>query len=282
MHCAWCHNPESVSPQRQIQFYPEKCIACGRCVRICPNGAHVLVGEGEGEDVQRVYCRDLCVACGNCAEECFAGALVVSGKAMTVKEVMAELEKDEDYYRTSGGGVTFSGGEPLLQAEFLTALLQESQARGYHTAVDTAGHVPWEILKQVLPYTDLFLYDVKTLNKSAHQRATGVSNRRIVENLQKLADGRIEVHIRIPLIPGVNDSEEEMEEIATLLCTLPGITLIEVLPFHHLGSNKYDSLGKPYPSKALSPPSKERLEEVIALFREKGLPAQSYLKEHNP
>jgi len=198
----------------------------------------------------------------------------MAGTVMKTEQVMAELQKDEIYYRNSKGGVTFSGGEPLLQRDFVRELVVASKQRGYHTAIDTAGNVPWTAFEAVLPYTDLFLFDVKALDEGKHRQATGASNRQTLQNLQRLADSQVPITIRVPVIPGVNDDLVEMEAIASLLQSLQGIGLVELLPFHHLGANKYESLDKPYPSKGFTPPSAELMDRLVMTFTSKGLNAQ--------
>jgi pyruvate formate lyase activating enzyme len=198
----------------------------------------------------------------------------MAGRSVTVEEVLAELEKDEIYYRNSDGGVTFSGGEPLLQQDFVRELARGSRQRGYHTAIDTAGNVPWAAFEAVLPHTDLFLFDVKAFDERKHKRATGSSNQRVLDNLKRLANAEVPITIRIPVIPGVNDDLAEMEAIAWLLKDLRHIDLIELLPFHHLGASKYQSLGKPYRSKGIRPPSSELLDRLVEVFTSKGLNAQ--------
>lgn len=265
LSCFWCHNPEAALITPEIQFFPDKCIACGACVEACTQEAQMLSGN------ERIYLRDRCSQCLDCVDECFSGALVAAGKESTPQEVVAEIERDRAYYRHSGGGVTFSGGEPMLQKEFLKELLVKSRALGFHCAVDTAGNVPWEWLEEILPTTDLFLYDVKAFDAEIHRRATGVSNRRILENLARLAGSGKPIWIRIPVIPGVNDTPEEMSQIAAYLAPLKGIQWVELLPFHTLGSEKYTSLGRDYPARGLTPPSKQKLAELAKIIEGQNL-----------
>ena len=267
LHCFWCHNPESRRMNVDIQFFPLKCIACGRCVELCPQGAQLL----EPASGERLFDRDLCQKCGTCAAECFAEALLVSGRQVSVAEVMQEIEQDKTYYQERQGGATFSGGEPLLQVDFLSALLAACRAQGIHTAVDTAANVPWESLAAILPLTDLFLVDCKAFDEQKHRQGTRASNQRILDNLTRLAASGANIWIRIPVIPGVNADEEEIGHIAAFLAPLPGIHRVELMPFHHLGAGKYESLGLPYPTKDLQPPAAPLLERLCAICQAAGL-----------
>lgn len=268
LRCFWCHNPEAWEPEPQVQFFPEKCIACGACVEVCENDAQFLNGD------QRLYLRNLCTSCMSCVQECFSGALEQSGKVYTVEEVLSEIERDRTYYRFSDGGVTFSGGEPFLQQPFLKEALKASKEAGYHTAVDTALNVPWAQIEEVLSFTDLFLVDVKAFDDEIHRQATGVSNRRILNNLKLLSATHPEIWIRIPVIPGVNDSDSELDSISKYLSTLKSIRWIELLPFHTLGSEKYPSLGMDYPAQGLVMPSKNDMEKTLEIFQQKQLSAR--------
>lgn len=267
LRCFWCHNPESQEAGPIVQFFPDRCIACGLCVAACPQAAQLLV------DGQRLYVRDLCRTCGNCVDTCYAGALTIKAKRMAVAEVLAEIEKDRPYYEESGGGVTFSGGEPTLQSDFLAALLAACKERGLHTAVDTACHVPWEILAALLPYTDLFLVDVKACDEDTHRGGTGVGNRRILDNVRRLAAADATLWVRIPVVPGFNADPAELGRIADFLAALPRVPPVELLPFHHLGAGKYESLGRAYPARDLKPPTDEAMEGFRQLFVGRGIPA---------
>ncbi len=226
LRCAWCHNPESQQATPQLLFFEEKCGGCGTCRRKCPNG---LSG---------------CELCGTCALYCPNDAREICGKLYTVDEVMREIEKDRAFYQSSSGGVTFSGGECMLQIDFLEAVLKTCHDRGIHTAVDTAGHVPYEYFERILPYTDLFLYDVKCIDPTAHKTWTGVSNERILDNLGRLLASERAVWIRVPVITGVNDRIEEMQAIRAFLDAHGHPARVELLPYHALGEHKYTALGK--------------------------------------
>lgn len=267
LRCFWCHNPESIHSEPQIQLFPQKCIGCGRCFKVCPVNAHRI------ERGQRVFLRELCRGCGKCAEVCYAEALVITGKWMTVQEIIDEVKKDNPFYESSGGGVTLSGGEPLLQAKFIKTLLEECKKRELHTAMDTAGNVPWEAFEMVLPFVDLFLYDLKVANEYKHTEVTGASNVRIISNLKKLVDKGKDIWIRVPVIPRVNDTLREMEKIALLIKDLDSdnIKLVELLPFHRLGESKYESLGLEYKAKDFIPPEDDLMNRFVEVFMSKGL-----------
>lgn len=265
LRCFWCHNPEAAVMKSEMQFFPEKCIACGACVETCPEGAQLL------ERITRIYDRDRCRLCFRCVEECFSGALERIGREYGADEVMAEILRDRLYYQNSGGGVTFSGGEPLLQKDFLRTLLLACRQEGIHCAVDTAGNLPWESLAEIAPLADLFLYDVKAFDEETHRRATGVSNQRILSNLKRLSETGSSLWVRIPVIPGVNDSVEEMAQITGLLAGLKGIQRVELLPFHTLGSEKYASLGLTYPAEGVKLPGKSKMETFQAALVSAGV-----------
>jgi pyruvate formate lyase activating enzyme len=266
LRCAWCHNPESLHATTEIQVFPDKCITCGQCVMVCPADAVRRSEEG-----RIVYDRSRCLRCGRCAEACFAGARVAMGRIMTVDEVLAVVERDSAFYARSGGGATFSGGEPLLQPDFLFALLAECRARGILTAVDTAGDVPFERLRRAADLADLLLFDVKAMDEAVHRKATGTGNARILSNLARIADGSIEIRIRIPVIPSINATEENMAATAAMLRPLKGIRHVQLLPFHKLGEGKYRGLGMEYEARDFEALPKGRIEELAAVFREAGI-----------
>ena len=246
LKCAWCHNPESQSFKPQMMFYRNKCTGCGKCKEVCP------------------YHLEQCDLCGKCTLYCPVDARKVCGRKYTVDEVMAEVIKDKSFYENSGGGVTFSGGECMLQVDFLLELLKKCKENSIHTAVDTAGNVPWEYFERIMPYTDLFLYDVKCFTEELHIEGTKVSNKVILENLKKLsAEFAGQILVRIPVIPGFNDSEEEMRAIADHLKELL-ITKVELLPYHKMGEHKYEAAGMEFTEYSV--PEKEIMERYQKLF----------------
>ena len=256
--CSWCHNPETVSPKPELQYLPDKCIACGACAGVCRFDAQAMI------DGKHAFYRERCTVCGECVAVCYAGALELIGKEMTPEEVVAEVMLDEPFYRNSGGGVTVSGGEPLLQVDFTVSILSMCRERGLHTAVETAMAWPWDRIQRVLEFTDLVMMDIKHLSDEEHRKWTGVGNQRILENARKLSQTGIPFIVRTPVVPGVNDSGEIISAIAAFVSELPNAEYYELLPFHPLGSGKYAALGKTNPLQGLrsiEPDAVERLAE---------------------
>ena len=246
LKCAWCHNPESQSAKPQMMFYKDKCTGCGKCKSVCP------------------YHLEQCELCGKCTFYCPVDARMVCGKEHTVDEVLKEVLKDKAFYETSGGGVTFSGGECMLQIDFLAEILKKCKENGIHTAVDTAGHIPLESFEKILPYTDLFLYDIKIFDSQKHKQYVGVSNELILENLKKLFERKAKLWIRIPIIPDVNDSIEEIQKIKDFLKTIGTAEKIELLPYHAMGENKYRAIGKePQIFKTPDAENMKRIKEIL-------------------
>ncbi len=226
LKCAWCHNPESQDFKPQMMFYKDKCKGCGKCKEVCP------------------YNFEKCDLCGKCTFYCPVDARKVCGKEYTVDEVFDEIIKDKAYYENSGGGVTFSGGECMLQIDFLCEILKKCKENGIHTAVDTAGHIPFESFEKILPYTDLFLYDIKIFDTDKHKKYVGVGNELILDNLKRLFERKAKLWIRFPIIPDVNDSIEEMQKIKDFLDNCGAPEKVELLPYHAMGENKYCAIGK--------------------------------------
>ena len=242
LRCRWCHNPETFSVAPEVLFAQVKCIGCGRCINVCP-ACHVLRGE------EHVILREKCTGCGKCADACPAGALTMSGKDMTAEEVLKEVKKDRHFYARSGGGVTLSGGECLLQAEFSAKLLELCKNEGIHTAIETALFVPWENVRTVLPYTDFVFADLKLPDACRHREYTGQENGKIIENLRRLTREHENVTVRIPLICGVNDTPEDMAAFAAVLDTMgEGLREVELLKYNPLAEGKYQMLGAAYTS----------------------------------
>jgi len=236
LRCLWCHNPEGISPQPELSFVPDRCVACGACVRACPEGAHRMA------DGHHVLKRELCRHCGACVEQCPAGALEMAGREASVSEVLSEAVRDRPFYETSGGGVTLSGGEPTMQPEFCLALLRAARAEGLHTCVDTCGYCEWSRLEQMLPLVDLWLFDFKESDTQRHRDYTGVPNGRILENLRRLCASGARLVLRCPIIPGLNDRDDHFEAIRRLAAEL-GLSRVELLPYHGFGDGKVERFG---------------------------------------
>ena len=233
LKCLWCHNPESIDFRPELAYYENKCTGCGKCASVCPSGAH-------GIKAGHIFEREKCISCGVCADTCYANALTFYGKDASAKELIPILLEDKDFYDNSGGGVTLSGGECLIQADFCAELLKQLKENGIHTAVDTCGFVPRENIDKVIPYTDIFLYDIKAIDEDVHIKCTGRSNKLILENLIYLNSLGKAVEIRIPYVPDYNDGQ--IEKIADFLAQLNNITKIRVLPYHNYAGSKYEAL----------------------------------------
>jgi len=263
LRCMWCHNPESMRIQRQIVFFDNKCIGCGECYKRCKNGAVIATPEG------RKYYKDKCTLCGTCVEYCYAEATVMQGKIASVDEVVDEVKKDMPFYENSGGGVTLSGGEPTAQPEFCIAILDACKKAKMHTALDTSGFVKTEILKEILKYVDLVLYDIKHVDPQKHKEYTSVSNELILFNLRQTDSMEIPIEIRVPTIPGLNDSEENLSDIARLVNSLNSVERVRLLPYHRLGEGKYSRLDMEYKLKGLESPNKATMEELVQILKSK-------------
>jgi pyruvate formate lyase activating enzyme len=260
--CRWCHNPESQSPAPELVFRAWRCIACGACVEACPGGA--LSPDGTGRPAAGP---GPCERCGACAAVCYAEARSMVGREATVEEVMAEVERDAAFYEKSGGGVTFSGGEPLMQIEFLDALLRASRGRDIHTALDTCGYAPWESIERIRGMVDLFLYDIKLVDDARHREMTGVSSEPIVENLRALSRHGHDIRLRYAVIPGINDDEQEAQAIGALASSLPTLIGIDIIPYNRLGAEKYARLGRTYGLPDAPALSAERVAALAGILR---------------
>ena len=266
LKCKWCHNPESISSKNEIESYPERCIGCGVCFKVCPNSAHYL-----DENKVHIINRRKCDGCLLCADTCYANALVAVGKKVNSDYLFKSILTDEIYYKNSSGGVTFSGGECMLQIDFLEKILTKCKDRGIHTAVDTAGSVPWRYFERIMDVTDLFLYDVKAADTSRHKQLTGIGNDLILNNLRMLSQTGKQIHVRIPFITGCN--QDQIEEIAKILKPL-NIEKVELLSYHKLGNSKYTSLGIKNELLEVEVPTEEMVDKAITILKENGLNAE--------
>ncbi len=272
LQCFWCHNPEGRRSHPEIQFFPERCIRCGECLVHCPHHAHTINNE------LHFYLREQCKNCGTCTETCYSNALELTGKYMTANEVMEEILRDRMFYETSNGGVTLSGGEPILHSQFAREILMRCKAEDLHTAIETCGNYQWQELEKLLPAIDLIMMDLKHLDPHKHKIMCGDSNERILANARRLALTDKPIIFRIPVVPTVNDSLEEIGAIVKFVQNLVELRIqhsngkekcaeiqLELLPFHRLASDKYRSLGIEYRARNLEPPSKERIRELAAI-----------------
>jgi pyruvate formate lyase activating enzyme len=266
LRCWWCHNPEGISGANELMFFEYKCMRCETCNRVCEIGAITFESNIQHID------RQICSYCGNCARACPTGALILVGRGITVDELMKEIEKDILFYDNSGGGVTFSGGEPLFQHQFLREALKECKKRDLHTVLDTSGYAPKDVFSSVLDYVDVFLYDLKLADEEEHKKYTGVSNNLIKDNLRMLVDaGRgKDVILRFPVIPGITDTEKNIDGLVEFVSSLKGISEIDLLPFHDM-SEKYNRLDKEYKMPIRQAPPREKLKYIKERFEEIGL-----------
>lgn len=268
LRCLWCHNPESWSATPELQVFEELCISCGRCIPGCGPHARSL------ENGKLRYDRSLCENCGACAEVCPSEALRLSGRQTGVAEIVAEILRDRPFYETSDGGVTLSGGEPLLQSQFAAAVLAECSRQGVHTAVETAGHVQWSAFEKVLPFTRLMLFDLKCMDPERHRAAAGCDNSVVLENARRLGASSTPVVVRMPIIPGVNDTKADVIEVARFASGLASVQALELLPFHALGSHKARSLGRESWVQGRQAPSAETMNELVEAATAEGTPTQ--------
>lgn len=260
LNCFWCHNPESLKRQPQVEYSQEECLGCGSCVAVCPSGSQALTAEGHR------YFPERCQNCGKCAAICPVGAMKPIGVYHTVEACMEQIREDIPFYRRSGGGVTLSGGEVLMQPEFAVELLRQCRQEGIPTAVETNLCAPWEVLEQLLPYLDLVMADIKHMNPESHRRGTGAGNDRILANLLELNRWEIPVIVRTPVIPGFNDSPENIAQTAVFLQSVRNLRYYELLSYNPMGNDKRKRLGYPVPEIAV--PDKAHM---LSLARVAGL-----------
>lgn len=260
LRCLWCHNPETFSSEPRLLFHDNLCVNCGKCAEACPAGVHRFNAEGHLID------RSRCHLCGACAEACWRGALELNGREYTPEELLPLLLRDAPFFR-SGGGVTVSGGEPLLHPGGVARLFELLRTHGVHTALDTCGEVPFEAFENVLPFTDLVLFDIKGMDPVRHQENTGRGNARIHENLRRLGGRGVPVEIRMPVVPGHNDAEEEFLNAGRFLATVPSITAVRLLPYRSLARKKYRAAGLADSMPDVPTPDAAFLESRAAILR---------------
>jgi pyruvate formate lyase activating enzyme len=277
LRCSWCSNPESQDLEPELFYRAAACLRCRRCLEVCPREA--LSFAGGGLEIDRARCD----RCGACADRCNSTALSLVGRTLGVEEVLAEVLRDEPFYRHSGGGVTFSGGEPAAQPEALAEMARRCHEAGLHTALETCGHYPWEVLEEELPWLDLVLYDLKQMDSARHEGITGVPNEQILRNFERLVAERTEgprgrgggyrggIRVRVPLVPGLNDRKEDLLSLRGHLARTAPDVPVDLLPYHRLGNGKYEGLGRPHALAGLLPPDQAYLVQARAFLEEEGL-----------
>ncbi len=268
LSCLWCQNPEGLSSKKELFQYSGKCISCNSCLENCSAGAISFDGP------EPVIDRSVCELCMTCADNCPTGALEAIGTEMTIKEITDEVLKDRVIFEESGGGVTLSGGEPLLQLTFVTELLKAMKELDINTAVETSGYVSIEALKKISPWTDHFLYDLKLLDPEKSKEYTGISSKPVIDNFKYLAQNGSQLIVRMPLIPGVNDNRDHLRLMADTLKEI-GINELELIPYHNLGAHKYRGLNMDYQLQELEAPSKKQVAAVREAFLSEGISTTS-------
>ncbi|MDP2964731.1 MAG: glycyl-radical enzyme activating protein [Pelolinea sp.] len=264
--CLWCSNPELIRSQPDLLYTREKCARCGTCIKACPRDALSF-----GEDEYIVIDRTLCNGCGICNKACPNGALELIGKLVTVDELSKELLKDHVFYQTSGGGVTFSGGEPLWQSGFVAQVANRMKEEGVHTALDTAGDVGWCYFEEVLDFIDLVLFDIKFAGQEQHRQFTGRENDLILANAHLLSQRGVPMHVRLVMIPGVNDIEAEIRARMEIVSSLISVKQVDILPYHRYGAGKYTRLGLDYSLLEMDEHGKDQISEIQALVESYGI-----------
>ena len=263
LHCRWCSNPESQNNSPIVMYKKSDCFKCGRCISVCKVGAISFDNETHID-------REKCTGCGECTNVCPSGALVLKGKTMTIQQAIKELKKDATIFRRSNGGVTLSGGEPLVQHEFASQLLLACKSQGWSTAIETTGFGSSEAIEKVIPYVDTVLLDIKRIDPYTHKKFTGISNEVILKNAKRISQITKTV-VRVPIIPGFNYSYKDIEDIAKFVKTLNNVDTIHLLPYHTFGENKYDLLGIEYTLDGLKRLSKEDLNEHKKIVESYGI-----------
>lgn len=265
LRCLWCHNPESFSSKPEIAFIAHRCATCGTCTTVCPKSAHRL------ENGRHIFIRRQCIRCGACAKACAYDALELTGTDMEADDVIQEVMKDHVFYRESSGGITVSGGEPLAQWRFTLKLLSEMKLRGVHTALETSGFGPQRALEALLPVVDIFLFDVKVMDAQKHIQLTGVASDSILSNLNFLISSGARVELRCPLVPGLNDSDDDLTALAGLFAACPSLEAVTLLPYHNTGNDKYTRYSIKNPLPGLTSAGQKEQDRWMAFFTKSGV-----------
>jgi pyruvate formate lyase activating enzyme len=265
LRCWWCHNPESQNSKPELVLRQSRCIKCGECIKACPKKA--LTHSSKAISVNRSRCN----SCGACMQKCPSEALSIAGRSVTVEDILKETDKDSAFYEESKGGITLSGGEPLLQPNFLSSLLTELDKREIHTALDTSGYAPHHVIEKIYKKVDLFLYDIKTMNDARHRKYTGVSNKPILRNLKTLSEKGSNIAISLPIITSINDDKTNITNTAKFISSLPNVKHVTLLPYHKAGIDKYTNLGKQYRLRSIQPPSSQKMTVIREQLEAYGL-----------
>ena len=264
LSCKWCHNPESQPFRGAMLFYPGKCIGCGACVDACQSGSPVRTARHT----------DACTLCGKCADECYAEAIKLSGRTVSANELFDEAIRDKAVYDQSGGGVTFSGGEPLMQADFLSGVMRGLKDVGVHIAVETSLCVKWENVEKIIGLVDLFFVDIKCVTPETHKTGVGADNGLILENIRRLSEAGANMILRTPVVPGFNADEAEIGRIGRFICELPGRHNAELLAYHGMCAPKYAALGREFPCDGTREPDREEMEKYTNILKDMGIDAK--------
>lgn len=265
LSCHWCSNPESQHEYSELMFNEVNCTSCGKCAKLCKENA---IDFGSKYRIDR----EKCINCGECIEDCYRGALVMSGEDMTVDEVINEVKKDETQFRHSNGGITLSGGEPLMQPEFALEVLKMSKSKGWNTTIETTGFTSKEVIDKVIPWVDLVLLDIKSMDSDKHLEYVGQRNEIILENAKRISDLGVNMIIRVPVIPGFNGDLKSIKKIAEFAKELKRVKEMHILPYHRLGVNKYSCIGREYKmGKDIKTPDDEFIEELKQIVEKVGV-----------